>query len=166
MRRQGDLRCGKTERQGLAAKDLERPLQLEIPVHFPQLVGITRHRPEPAVGAVLQLNALLGALRPKAQDAQGPHPLRVHLQSLGFPAPTLLYQSAPANPGTEHLESTQPRASGPRVPPVCPSADPSMPRWPWRAAASSPGSAGFSSSERGRAIPGFRADCRRSCPEW
>jgi len=39
----------------------------------------------------------------RAQDAQGPHPLRVHLQSLGFPAPTLLYQSAPANPGTEHL---------------------------------------------------------------
>jgi hypothetical protein len=37
MRRHGDLRCGKTERQGLAAKDLERPLQLEIPVHFPQL---------------------------------------------------------------------------------------------------------------------------------
>ena len=37
--------------------------------------------------------------RPKTQDAQAPNPIRVHLQSLGFPTPTLLYQSAPAIPG-------------------------------------------------------------------
>ena len=39
-----------------------------------------------------------------AQDAEGPHPLRIHLQKPGLLNPERLhYQSAPANAGTKHL---------------------------------------------------------------
>src|SRR3984957_772956 len=43
-------------------------------------------------------------LRPPAEDPKGPHPLRIHLQMLDFPARTIQTQSAPENAGTKHLE--------------------------------------------------------------
>jgi transposase InsO family protein len=45
-------------------------------------------------------------LRPAAQDPQGPHPLRVHLQSLDNRAEPLHPQPTPANPGTKQLSAT------------------------------------------------------------
>src|SRR6476661_7583686 len=42
-------------------------------------------------------------LRPQTQDAEGPYPLRVHLQGMGSTARTLQGKSAPANAGTKHL---------------------------------------------------------------
>src|ERR1700722_8835994 len=42
-------------------------------------------------------------LRPSAEDPKGPHPLRIYLQMLDFPARTIQTQSAPENAGTKHL---------------------------------------------------------------
>ena len=42
-------------------------------------------------------------LRPAAEDPEGPHALRIHLQMLDFRARTIQTQSAPANAGTKHL---------------------------------------------------------------
>src|ERR1700748_240798 len=42
-------------------------------------------------------------LRPSAEDPKGPHPLRIYLQMLDFPARTIQTQSAPENVGTKHL---------------------------------------------------------------
>src|SRR5580700_8510871 len=42
-------------------------------------------------------------LRPPAEDPKGPHPLRIYLQMLDFPARTIQTQSAPENAGTKHL---------------------------------------------------------------
>jgi hypothetical protein len=39
-------------------------------------------------------------LRSAAEDSEGPHALRIHLQMLDFPARTIQTQSAPANAGT------------------------------------------------------------------
>ena len=44
-------------------------------------------------------------LRSAAEDPEGPHSLRVHLQMLDFPARTIQTQSAPENAGTKHLGS-------------------------------------------------------------
>src|SRR6476646_155296 len=43
-------------------------------------------------------------LRPSAEDPKGPHPLRIYLQMLDFPARTIQTQSAPENVGTKHLD--------------------------------------------------------------
>lgn len=45
-------------------------------------------------------------LRPQAQDPQGPHALRVHLQNMGRPARTLQVKSDPANAGTKHCRGS------------------------------------------------------------
>src|SRR6201993_5320932 len=42
-------------------------------------------------------------LPPSAEDPKGPHPLRIYLQMLDFPARTIQTQSAPENVGTKHL---------------------------------------------------------------
>src|SRR3984957_20460619 len=42
-------------------------------------------------------------LRQAAQNPQGPHPIRIHLQSLDFRATPIQNQPAPANAGTKHL---------------------------------------------------------------
>src|ERR1700722_14182322 len=42
-------------------------------------------------------------LRPPAEDPKGPHPLRIYLQMLDFPARTIQTQSAPENAGTKQL---------------------------------------------------------------
>ena len=42
-------------------------------------------------------------LRSAAEDPEGPHALRIHLQMLDFPARTIQTQSAPENAGTKHL---------------------------------------------------------------
>src|ERR1700722_2694707 len=42
-------------------------------------------------------------LRPSAEDPKGPHPLRIYLQMLDFPARTIQTQSAPENAGTKPL---------------------------------------------------------------
>jgi transposase len=42
-------------------------------------------------------------LRSAAEDPEGPHALRIHLQMLDFPARTIQTQSAPANAGTKQL---------------------------------------------------------------
>src|SRR6478672_9680709 len=42
-------------------------------------------------------------LRPSAEDPKGPHPLRIYLQMLDFPARTIQTQSAPENVGTKHI---------------------------------------------------------------
>src|SRR6478609_12226694 len=42
-------------------------------------------------------------LRSSAEDPKGPHPLRIYLQMLDFPARTIQTQSAPENVGTKHL---------------------------------------------------------------
>src|SRR6478609_3164560 len=42
-------------------------------------------------------------LRSSAEDPKGPHPLRIYLQMLDFPARTIQTQSAPENAGTKHL---------------------------------------------------------------
>ena len=42
-------------------------------------------------------------LRQKVQDSQRPHPIRVHLQSMDFPAQTIQNQPAPQKPATKHL---------------------------------------------------------------
>src|SRR6202042_2792269 len=44
-------------------------------------------------------------LRQAAQNPQGPHPIRIHLQSLDFRATQIQNQPAPANAGTKHLGS-------------------------------------------------------------
>src|ERR1700733_14875283 len=45
-------------------------------------------------------------LRPPAEDPKGPHPLRIYLQMLDFPARTIQTQSAPENAGTKQLAAT------------------------------------------------------------
>src|SRR3984957_14375970 len=45
-------------------------------------------------------------LRPPAEDPKGPHPLRIYLQMLDFPARTIQTQSAPENAGTKQLVNT------------------------------------------------------------
>jgi hypothetical protein len=57
-------------------------------------------------------------------------------------------------------------ASAPRGRPVCPFANRSALRSPSRAASSLPESARSSGCERDRAIPGFLAGFRHSCPGW
>src|SRR3984957_1217584 len=42
-------------------------------------------------------------LHPSAEDPKRPHPLRIYLQMLDFPARTIQTQSAPENAGTKHL---------------------------------------------------------------
>src|SRR5262245_19550685 len=44
-------------------------------------------------------------LRSAAEDPEGPHTLRIHLQMLDFPARTIQTQPAPANAGTTQLGS-------------------------------------------------------------
>src|SRR6476660_5191563 len=51
-------------------------------------------------------------LRPSAEDPKGPHPLRIYLQMLDFPARTIQTQSAPENVGTKHLVSRWKMPSG------------------------------------------------------
>src|SRR5580700_11507794 len=58
--------------------------------------------PRPTASPPAKLRRRL-QLRQAAQNPQGPHPIRIHLQSLDFRATPIQNQPAPANAGTKHL---------------------------------------------------------------
>ena len=60
-------------------------------------------RPRSARSSPRRLHQRL-QLRPTAEDPQGPHALRIHLQMLDYPARTIQTQSDPSNAGTKHLD--------------------------------------------------------------
>src|SRR5277367_1051462 len=60
--------------------------------------------PRPAASPPAKLRRRL-QLRQAAQNPQGPHPIRIHLQSLDFRTTQIQNQPAPANAGTKHLGS-------------------------------------------------------------
>jgi len=70
---------------------------------------LLRH-PRPAASPSAKLRRRL-QLRQAAQNPQGPHPIRIHLQSLDFTASDIQTQSAPANAGTKHLAAGRTRPS-------------------------------------------------------
>src|ERR1700735_3824363 len=67
--------------------------------------------PRPAANPPAKLRRRL-QLRQTPQNPQGPHPIRIRLQSLEGRASEIQTQSAPANAGTKQLEHQSMRALG------------------------------------------------------
>ena len=63
--------------------------------------------PRPAASPPAELRRRL-QLREAAQNPQGPHTIRIHLQSLDFKPTQIQNQPAPANAGTKHLVRPRP----------------------------------------------------------